>query len=92
MSFYTQGMLVITAFFLVSVWAKTLINIVDANGRRVLAYYYYGIKHDIEKSRRYVEEGMSVIEKYGLPGAERELERKLLMELDEMITANILRS
>lgn len=71
--------------------SSTLEKDMDANGRRVLAYYYYGIKHDIETSRRYVEEGMSVIEKYGLPGAERELERKLLMELDEMITAKILR-
>ncbi len=71
--------------------SSTLEKDTDANGKRVLAYYYYGIKKDVEKARRYVEEGMAVIEKFGLPGAERELERKLLMELDEMITAKVLR-
>lgn len=72
--------------------SSTLENDMDSNGKRVLAYYYYGIKQDINMARKYVEEGMAGIDKFGLSGAEREMERKLLMELDEMITDKVLKS
>lgn len=63
----------------------TLLNDPDANAKRVLAYYYYGVKNDVEKARQYIREGLAVIDKFSAPGAERELERKLLLELDEII-------
>ena len=62
----------------------------DANAKRVLAYYYYGVKHDIEKARQYVKEGIAVVNNFGLPGAERELEQRLLFELDDIITKKLL--
>ena len=65
--------------------SRTLINDADANAKRVLAYYYYGVKNDITKAQQYIREGFAVIDKFSLPGAERELERKLLLDLDEII-------
>ena len=63
----------------------SLLNDADANAKRVLAYYYYGVKNDVEKARQYIKEGLAVIDKFSLPGAERELERKLLLDLDAII-------
>ncbi len=65
--------------------SRTLLNDGDANAKRVLAYYYYGVKNDIPKAQRYIREGFAVIDKFSVPGAERELERKLLLDLDEII-------
>lgn len=53
----------------------------DANAKRVLAYYYYGVLGDVETARRYLQEAFAVIDKFSVPG-ERELERKLLQELN----------
>lgn len=54
----------------------------DSNARRVLAYYQYGIKGNVRAAKRYVDEGLAVIESFSFP-QERELERKLLLELDK---------
>ena len=69
--------------------SATLQNDKDANAKRVLAYYHYGVKNDVEAARKYVREGLSVIDKFSVPGAERELERKLLLDLDELIMRRI---
>lgn len=65
--------------------SRTLVNDSDANAKRVLAYYYYGVKNDIPKAQQYIREGFAVVDKFSLPGAERELERKLLLDLDDII-------
>ena len=70
--------------------SATLMNDTDANAKRVLAYYCYGVKNDIERAGKYVREGLAVVDKFSLPGAERELERKLLLELDEIISKRML--
>ena len=57
----------------------------DANAKRVLGYYAFGIERDIYKAQRYVNEGLAVIESFSLPGEEREMERKLLRELQGFI-------
>ena len=54
----------------------------DANAKRVLAQYYYGIQGDMEKAREYLQEGLACVDNFSM-GAERELERKLLGELAE---------
>ncbi len=63
----------------------TLLNDNDANAKRVLAYYYYGIKNDIEQAKHYIKEGLAVVDEFSLPGSERELERKLLKDLESVI-------
>ncbi len=65
--------------------SNTLLNDNDANAKRVLAYYYYGVKNDIPKAQQYIREGVAVVDKFSVPGPERELERKLLSDLDEII-------
>ena len=65
--------------------SRTLLNDKDANAKRVLAYYYYDVKKDVEKAYQYVREGLAVIDNFSIPGSERELERKLLMDLDAII-------
>ena len=65
--------------------SRTLLNDSDANAKRVLAYYYYGVKNDIPKAQQYLREGFAVVDKFSVPGAERDLERKLLLDLDEII-------
>lgn len=69
--------------------STTLLNDSDANAKRVLAYYYYGIKNDVDKAKQYIRDGLAVIDKFSLPGAERELERKLLLDLDAIILRRI---
>ncbi len=72
--------------------SSTLEKDMDSNGRRVLAYYHFGVKQDINMAKKYLEEGLAGIEKFGLPGAEREMERKLLLELDEAITDKVIKN
>ncbi|MCR4646087.1 MAG: hypothetical protein K5695_11900 [Oscillospiraceae bacterium] len=57
----------------------------DANAKRVLGYYAFGVERDIYKAQRYVNDGLAVIESFSLPGEEREMERKLLNELQGFI-------
>ena len=59
----------------------------DSNGKRVLAYYAFGIEQDFAKSRALLNEAFAVIEKFSI-GDERELERKLLWELDGFLKEN----
>ncbi len=56
----------------------------DANGKRVLAYYAFGIEQDFLKARKYLNEAFGVIDKFSV-GAERDLEKKLLWELDKFL-------
>ena len=65
--------------------SRTLLNDNDANAKRVLAYYYYGAKHDVDKAKQYVKEGLACVDNFSLPGSERELERKLLKDLEAVI-------
>lgn len=53
----------------------------DSNGKRVLAYYAFGVEQDFPKARKYLNEAFSSIERFSV-GDERDLERKLLWELD----------
>lgn len=59
----------------------TILTDPDANSKRVLAYYAFGIERDNAKAQRLVNEGLAVVDKFSLPGDERELERRLLGEL-----------
>lgn len=63
---------------------KALIADKDANGRRILAYYYYGIKKDYATARKYLDEGLNCVDKFPVV-SEREIERKLLLKLDERL-------
>lgn len=65
--------------FLEKVW-PVLGEDSDANAKRVLAYYYYGIQRDREKAGEYLKEGLACVGNFSC-GAERDLERKLLEEL-----------
>lgn len=65
--------------FLKKVW-PVLSEDSDANAKRVLAYYYYGIQRDREKAGKYLKEGLACVGHFSC-GAERDLERKLLEEL-----------
>ncbi len=56
----------------------------DANAKRVLAYYAFGVEQDFPKARRFLNEAYAVLDKYST-GAERELERRLLNELDAFL-------
>lgn len=58
-----------------------LTNDPDANSKRVLAYYAFGIERDNAKAQQYVNEGLAVVDQFSLPGEEREMERRLLLEL-----------
>lgn len=69
--------------FLKKVW-PVLSEDSDANAKRVLAYYYYGIQRDREKARKYLKEGLDCVGDFSY-GAERDLERKLLQELAEAL-------
>lgn len=61
-----------------------LIKDKDANAKRVQAYYYYAIKQDVKAARRFVDEGLAVVDKFSV-GDEREVERKSLMWLDAFL-------
>ena len=58
----------------------------DVNAQRVLAYYAFGIEQDFPKARQYLEDAYAVLEKCPSVG-ERELERKLLRDLDGFLKA-----
>lgn len=54
----------------------------DANAKRVLACYNLNIVKDYKMARKYTDEGLLTVEHYSTEGAERDLERRLLMELN----------
>lgn len=56
----------------------------DANSKRVLAYYYFGIRQDYDCARRYVDEGLARVDLFSR-GSERELERQMLYWLDDCL-------
>ncbi len=57
----------------------------DANGKRIQAYFYYAIAKDPVRARQYIAEGLAVVDQFSLPGCERELERRLLNELSDIM-------
>ena len=59
----------------------------DANAKRVLAYFAYGVENDKEKARYFINEALEAVDKFSLPGMERELERRLVTELDERLAS-----
>lgn len=61
-------------------------NDTDANAKRVLAYYTFGIEQNFPKARALLNDAYAVIDKFSL-GAERALERRLLDELDGFLRA-----
>lgn len=63
---------------------NTIENDKDVNAKRVLAYYAFGIEQNFSKSRMLADEAYAVLEKFPTEG-ERELERKLLAELDSFL-------
>ena len=60
----------------------------DANAKRVLGYYYFGIVRDIEAASRYVKEGLAVIDNFST-GDERDIEKILLLTLQDYINKYI---
>lgn len=56
----------------------------DANAKRVLAYYHYGILKDYHKARMYLDEGLKRVEHFSRY-AEQDQERTLLMRLSDML-------
>lgn len=56
----------------------------DANAKRVLAYYHYGILKDYNKARMYLDEGLERVEHFSRY-AEQDQERELLMRLNDML-------
>ena len=58
----------------------------DANAKRILAYYAFGIEQDFPKARALLSEAYAVIDKFSSDG-EQELERKLLSDLDGFLRA-----
>lgn len=57
----------------------------DSNAKRVLAYYHYYVMNDAELAKKYIDDGFAVLDKFSVEGGERELERRLLSELDDVI-------
>ena len=53
----------------------------DANARRVLAYYAFGTERDPVRTRKYLDEAWEALDRFS-SGEERELERRLLQELE----------
>ena len=63
--------------------SSALASDMDANARRVLAYYAYGIQRDNAKARFFLEQAKAALPKHGGGhGAEYELEKRLIDELD----------
>ena len=59
----------------------------DSNGRRVLAYYSYGIQRDNAKARFFLEQARAALPNYSSGhGAEYELEKRLIDELDVFLS------
>ena len=63
---------------------QTIIRDQDANAKRVQAYYFYAIRQDVQSARRFVNEGLAVVDKFSV-GDEREMERKSLLWLDAFL-------
>ena len=58
----------------------------DANTKRVLAYYAYGIQRDPQKARFFIDKANEVIDKFSPTApAENRLERRLINELDDIL-------
>lgn len=57
----------------------------DANAKRIIAYYAYCIEGDRAKARFFIDQAKSVVDVFSIPGIERELERRLINELDEVL-------
>ncbi len=62
---------------------KILLSDNDPNAKRVLGYYYFGIERDPAAAARYVADGFACLDRF--PASEREMERRLLHELDGSI-------
>lgn len=60
----------------------------DANAKRVLAYFAFGIEHDRDKAWTLLNEARAVVGSYSL-GAERALEIRLLDELEGFLRAPV---
>ena len=65
--------------------SNKLVTDPEANAKRILGYYAFGVERDLHKAQRLVNEGLAVVDKFSLPGEERELERQLLLELQGFI-------
>ena len=57
----------------------------DANAKRVIAYYAYFVEGDRQKARVFIDQAKAVVDVFSVPGIERELERRLVNELDEIL-------
>lgn len=68
---------------------KMLTEDKDANSKRILAYYNYGITKDYEAAERYLKEGLALVDSFSI-GDEREVEKKYFHILEErLFTQNI---
>ena len=65
--------------------SNVLVKDPEANSKRILGYYAFGIERDLSKAQQLVNEGLAVVDKFSLPGEEREMERQLLLELQGFI-------
>ena len=63
----------------------------DANAKRVLACYYLNIVKDHDMARQYTDAGLRAVNHYS-EGSERELERRLLLELHTTLVSIGLKS
>ncbi len=57
----------------------------DANAKRVIAYYAYFVEGDRQKARVFIDQAKAVVDVFSIPGMERELERRLVSELDGIL-------
>ena len=64
---------------------KDLINDRDANGKRVLAFYYYYNFNDIPTAEKYISEAYDMLPNFSVYLQEREYERMLLDKISETI-------
>ncbi len=62
--------------------ASELATDIGANARRSLAYYAYGIQHDTQKARFFLDKAKAAIDRYMPSEAENKLEHRLIDELD----------
>ena len=65
---------------------KDLINDRDANGKRVLAFYYYYNFNDIPTAEKYISEAYDMLPNFSVYLQEREYERMLLDKISETIS------
>ncbi len=56
----------------------------DANAKRVLAYYAYCVEGDRQKARFFTDQALACVDIFSV-GSERELERRLIQELDDTL-------